>query len=230
MSHTTFDDFAGRYEEALNEGLSVSGEDKWYFARARVEWLARCLSRLGATPSRVLDYGCGTGSTTPLLKDVLSASTVVGIDVSTKSIEVARSSHVAPGLSFVDDADYAPSGDIDIAYCNGVFHHIPPDERLVSLRFIAASLRAGGMFSLWENNPWNPGSRYVMKRIPFDRDAVMLSSREAHSLLRRAGFEIVQTDYLFYFPRALRALRPLEPALARLPLGAQYQVLARLPK
>jgi hypothetical protein len=49
-------------------------------------------------------------------------------------------------------------------------------------------------------------------------------------LLRSCGFEILRTQFLFVFPRALAKLRPLEPALARFPLGAQYLVLAKKPE
>ena len=66
-----------------------------------------------------------------------------------------------------------------------------------------------------------------MSRIPFDRDAIMLSAREASRMLRAAGFTVLRTDYLFIFPRALRWFRPLERFLTSLPFGAQYQVLAR---
>jgi hypothetical protein len=67
----------------------------------------------------------------------------------------------------------------------------------------------------------------VMSRIPFDRDAVPLTARAARAMLLRAGLEIIATDFLFIFPRVLRWLRPLEPSLASLPLGAQYQILCR---
>ncbi len=48
--------------------------------------------------------------------------------------------------------------------------------------------------------------------------------------MRNAGFEILGTDSLFIFPAALAALRPLEPALCKLPLGGQYLVLCRKPR
>jgi len=48
-------------------------------------------------------------------------------------------------------------------------------------------------------------------------------------LLRAGGFDVLRTDFLFYFPRVLRLLRGLERLLVRLPLGAQYQVLCRKP-
>jgi hypothetical protein len=88
-------------------------------------------------------------------------------------------------------------------------------------------LRAGGYFSLWENNPWSLATRYVMSRCAFDRDAVMLSPPEARTLLRDGGFEILRTDFRFIFPRALRALRKIEDWVNRAPLGTQYQVLCR---
>jgi hypothetical protein len=41
--------------------------------------------------------------------------------------------------------------------------------------------------SALENNPWNPGTRYVMSRIPFDRDAIPLTPSAARHLLKRAA-------------------------------------------
>lgn len=68
-----------------------------------------------------------------------------------------------------------------------------------------------------------------MARIEFDRDAIMIWPNEPRRLMRRAGFEPFETRSLFfYFASALKFLRGLEPALATLPLGAQYYVLARM--
>jgi hypothetical protein len=83
------------------------------------------------------------------------------------------------------------------------------------------------VFAFWENNPWNPGTRWVMSRIPFDRDAIKVGARRAVRMLEAAGFTVLRTEYLFIFPHALRRLRALERPLARFPLGAQYQVLAQ---
>ena len=116
-----------------------------------------------------------------------------------------------------------------MAFCNGVFHHIVPADRRASAQYVYDALRPGGIFAFWENNTWNPGTRYVMSRIAFDRDAITLTARESRALLRQAGFEVLRTDYLFVFPAALRILRRLEPMIARFPLGGQYMVLARKP-
>ncbi len=222
-----FDRHAERYDEELNRGLRASGETKEYFAQRRIAWLARCCERLGFRPRSVLDFGCGVGGGTQLLLRGLGAASAIGLDASAVSLEIARRNDRDPATRYLAPGQYAPDGSVDLVFANGVFHHIPPQQRRSSADFIAACLRGGGLLSFWENNPLNPGARYVMSRIPFDRDAIALRSREAKSLLQSAGFELIRTDYHFIFPRALKLLRGLEPHLARFPIGAQYQVLCR---
>jgi SAM-dependent methyltransferase len=222
-----FDDYAENYDAALNQGLSATGEAKDYFARRRVEWLSHCLQQLSEQPSLVMDYGCGDGSSTQLLRGLLKAELIVGADTSGRSLDLARRTYGAEYSEFVDLTEYEPREKLDLVYCNGVFHHIPPAERAQAVNYIQRCLRPGGLFALWENNPWNPGTRYVMSRIPFDRDAVTLPPPEAAVLLQHGGFEVLRTDSLFLFPKFLKFLRWIEPHLSRIPLGGQYQVLCR---
>ena len=210
-----------------DRGLSATGENKDYFARCRIAWLAGCLAKLGFHSSRVMDYGCGTGSATPYFLELLQPDRIVGVDTSEQSLEVARQSLGGEQAEFLTNGEYYEQGTIDLAFCNGVFHHIPPAERPEAVRYVHDALQPGGWFAFWENNPWNPGTRYVMSKIPFDRDAITLTGGEARRLLEENGFEVVCTDYLFIFPKVLKMFRWLEPYVSRLPLGAQYQVLAR---
>ena len=225
-SQTPFDDVAEEYDAKLGRGLDVSGEGKEYFAQHRVRWCKRCLENEGGI-STIMDYGCGTGTAMPFLLEEFHPDFLVGVDMSRESLAVAQRDTGSAAVQFIALDEHRPAKDIDLVYCNGVFHHIPSGERGEAVDRIRRSLRPGGWFSFWENNPWNPGARLVMKRISFDRDTVPLSAPVARDLLRAHGFRIVQTDFLFIFPHVLRRLRGLEPLLARLPLGAQYQVLAR---
>lgn len=227
MPASEFDEYARSYDEALSQGLALSGEQKEHFARERVRWLARQIGSVGAAP-RVLDFGCGTGTAIPFLNSELGASAVVGVDVSEDSLGVARERYGSQAR-FTTFAALDQEAPFDLAYCNGVFHHVPIADRVGVMRSVFAALRPGGSFSLWENNPYNPGTRWVMSRIPFDRDAMLLTPRRTRALSQGAGFEIIGTDFLFIFPKFLSILRPIEPALSRLPLGAQYQVLVRRP-
>ena len=205
----------------------MSGEGREYFARERVKFLATCLDKRRLETRTVLDYGCGTGGTTPLLRARLKAHRALGIDASAESIAVARERYGTNSVQFLTTGEHQPKGDCDLVYCNGIFHHILPSQRAVALSEIHRALRPGGHFALWENNPWNPGTRYVMSRISFDRDAITLTALETHRMVRTAGFRVLRTDFLFIFPHALRWFRGIEPLVSRLPLGAQYQVLCQ---
>ena len=224
-----FDKYADTYDVELNQALAVSGEDKHHFAVERIRWLKRCVQRLGEQPSSVIDYGCGVGDTSALLCRILNLDLVVGLDVSIRSLERARLQHESDHCNFLGFDDYVPHSNIDMVYCNGVFHHIRVAERASSLDYIRRCLRPGGLFALWENNPWNPGTRYVMSQCSFDRDAIMISPPEAARLLRVQGFQVISVHYLFIFPRFLKLFRFLEPHFSRIPLGAQYQILCRKP-
>jgi SAM-dependent methyltransferase len=229
MDNTSFDRYSEDYDATLARGIAVSGEDKNFFARGRIALLRGDLEERGARPENVLDYGCGIGSATPFLLELPSVREVLGVDVSRPSLDVARRTFGSPHAQFAAVADQAPREAFDLAYCNGVFHHIALDGRGVAAAYIYAALRRGGWFACWENNAWSPATRYVMHRCPFDDDAIPLTPPYARHLMAQAGFEIVSTRYAFIFPRFLRRLRPLEAPLARVPLGTQYQILCRKP-
>jgi SAM-dependent methyltransferase len=222
-----FDEYAVAYEGALANAIAPSGESREYFAEGRVAWLSRCLIECGEKPGALLDFGCGDGATTPLLLAVLHADSAIGVDVSAKSLAIARKNHATPQIRFDSIGEFQPSGKMDLAYCNGVFHHIAPAHRAEALALVIRALRMGGLFSFWENNPWSLATRYVMSRCAFDCDAITLTPPEARRLLRAGGFEILRTDFRFIFPRILRALRKIEGLVYRLPLGTQYQILCR---
>ena len=228
----TFDRFSATYNQDLERGLFVTGETTEYYARSRVEWLQRVLREQELPTNSVLDFGCGVGGSVAFFQGILRPARIVGIDVSEGSLAVARQRYAshARTVSFASVAEFSPSGDFDVAFCNGVFHHIPLAERGASASRVFQSLRPGGVFAFWENNPWNPGTRWVMSRIPFDRDAVTISPPEARRILTSAGFTITAVHHRFFFPRILRALRPLEPGLRSVPFGGQYLVLARRPR
>ncbi len=224
-----FDSFSHDYDAALNAGLAYSGENPEYFARGRVAWLAHCLKITSSSPRSLLDYGCGKGSTTPLFFELLGIDRLLGVDISAGLLKIARETQMSALAQFASRENTPAAGDIDLAFCNGVFHHIPPADRSRELSYIFDSLKPGGLFAMWDNNPWNPATRFVMSRIAFDADAETLSAPHARRLLSQAGFEVLRTDYMFIFPRLLSWLRFLEPPFAPLPLGTQYQVLCRKP-
>jgi len=225
---SAFDAYAGSYDADLHKGIRFSGESSSFFAEGRVERLGFLLAELGQRPRVVLDFGRGTGTTIPLLLGLPGVEQAIGVDNSLRLLDVCRNSIGADRATF-HSGDVDLDGVADLAYCNGVFHHIAPESRAAALRYVVRALRPDGLFAFCENNPYNPGTKLVMHNIPFDRDAQTLTPRVARALLAAQGLQIIGTQFMFFFPRVLHALRALEPHLAGLPLGAQYMVLARKP-
>lgn len=228
MSQELFDE-ASSYEDMLNRGLRLSGENKTYFMEGRLQRL-RALLPAGFTPTQVLDFGCGTGDTSRGLLERFSGAHVVGVDVSAGALDHARRLHGSEDISFFDVESFEAPGAFDLCYSNGAFHHIEPAQRPRVLQRLRELLRPGGLLAVFENNPWNPGTRAVMRQIPFDQEAQTVDARRMRRLLADNGFELVgPARHMFIFPAPLRALRPAEPRLELLPLGAQYLVLAQRP-
>jgi SAM-dependent methyltransferase len=224
-----FDAHVTEYESSLQKGLRLSGEGPEYFARHRIAWTERMIHKHGDSVGQILDYGCGIGLATTLLWRMVKPEIVWGYDPSARTIERARHEQRNQHSHFCSDPTMLPKGQFDLVYCNGVFHHIDPSERPGALAIVTKSLRPGGWFALWENNPWNPGTRLIMSQVEFDREAIVLSPPAARRMLRSSGFHVVRSDAWFIFPRMLHWLRPLEMLVHRIPLGGQYLTLARKP-
>ncbi len=219
-------DEAENYDAMLQRGIKLSGESKAFFTRGRLDYLARNLANRPA-PTRVLDFGCGVGDSTELLADAFPEAKIVGVDIAAGAIHRASQLRGGERVSFGPPELLDASEPFDACYVNGAFHHVPPPDRLRVMRTIHSAMRPGGVLAVFENNPWSVPARIVMRRIPFDADAVMVGSREVARLAWSAGFtQVIPARYLFVFPKPLAWLRPLEHRLERLALGAQYGVLA----
>jgi SAM-dependent methyltransferase len=224
---TGFGEIGGGYGSQLARGLRLTGEPAEYYARRRVARVRDVAGELGVTPRAVLDFGCGTGGSLGLLREAFPDARVVGFEPEPELVDVARPAAAAARAELVGREELVEGHSADVGYCNGVFHHIARDQRAPAAGRLSGALRPGGLAFVWENSPFNPGTRMVMARISFDRDAVLLRPSELRTLLSDAGLTPVATEYHFVFPRPLRFGRPLEKALRALPLGGQYVVVGR---
>jgi trans-aconitate methyltransferase len=227
-----FDRHAGDYELECMRGLALTGESKAYFAQSRLDFLHSWWRAAGrAEPTAIVDFGCGIGDVTRLIAAMFPSSRVYGIDTSSECLKRAREGTTSDRITFHMSQE---SGDNEIpraelVHINGVLHHVAPAARAELMLQVGELAAGGGVVAVFENNPANPGTRLVMSRIAFDRDAVPLWPSETRRLLQRAGLRVLETAFLFFFPRVLSALRPIEKHLVRLPLGGQYLVLGELP-
>jgi len=215
-----FDRYAGDYEKLHAANVAVTGESTDYFA----EYKLRCLLRLGAPANEpILDFGAGIGNLTEHL--VREFRDVTAYEPSEKSRVVCAER--VPGARCSGSESELEPAHFATAVLAGVMHHVPPAERLDLLSRLRTKLRPGGKVFIFEHNPLNPLTRRAVATCEFDDDAILLWPWSIRPLLRAAGFSPERLDYIVFFPRPLAALRPMEPYLRHVFLGAQTMTVAR---
>ena len=225
-----FDKFADEYLADHAANIAISGETPDYFARYKVDAVRRIWTRLGlAEPRAILDFGAGIGNSWPWLAEAFPGARITGLDVSHKSLAIAerRFPGVATPLAY-DGASLPFDGPhFDLIFSACVFHHIAAEQHIALFRQLNGALAPGGRMAIFEHNPVNPVTRYIVATCAFDAHAVLIPAPEMKRRQRAAGFAGVEVRYTGFFPASLAALRPLEPLMGALPLGAQYFTFAR---
>jgi len=223
-----FDGVAGSYVDQHARSIRLSGEGVDYFARYKAQDARRVADRRGVQVRRILDFGAGIGNSLQPLRRQFPEARITCLDVSAQSLELCRT-RLSDGVDFVAyDGIELPSdmGAFDLIFTACVFHHIPESAHVSLLRQLRKRLNPGGFALLFEHNPWNPLTRHAVNSCPFDENAVLISAPEMRRRFAAAGFAEAQVNYRMFFPGPLAALRIVEPALARVPIGAQYFIAA----
>ena len=217
-----FDKYTDNYNELLREGTQFFSSSEEYFARYKVE-LVR--DAIGSQPvQRVLEYGCGIGRNIPYLQAAFPNAEIVGTDISEASLATAASDN--EGVRFEVEKPGLDLGRFDLIFIAGVYHHIPPVERLPATELLSTRLQSGGSVCVFEHNPFNPVTRRIVDTCPYDADAVLLKPSELRGLFRKANFAVKSSAYCLFVPPRLSWLSPVEKHLGWLPLGGQYWVRA----
>jgi SAM-dependent methyltransferase len=102
---------------------------------------------------RILDAGCGSGVSTEYLVHLNPQATVVGIDLSSGTLEVARERCRRSGAERVTfhhlslyDVGQLP-GEFDLINCVGVLHHLP--DPIAGIKALASKLKNGGIMHVF---------------------------------------------------------------------------------
>ena len=225
-----FDKYRDDYKTAINAAIPFSGLEVDFFTQVKAQIFCQLVGQAfpALAPLRILDIGCGPASVHALIAP--SIGELVGVDVSQALIERARLENPTRSYRVYDGKDLPFSDNtFDICFTICVMHHVSP---LLWEKFVSEMFRVtvpGGMVIVFEHNPYNPLTRIVVNRCEFDKEAVLLRSRNVITLLRGAGFVDLLERFFLVSPFRGRVFTMLDQCLCRLPLGAQYYVAARCP-
>jgi SAM-dependent methyltransferase len=221
-----FNEYASNYEAVINDYVGVFGQPQEFYTRAKANHLRHILdAKRGTRPLDVLDIGCGHGLIHPYLSE--AGCRLTGIDMAKNAIEMARRRNPHVNYDVYDGFRLPyPEETFDVIFTICVMHHLPVDQRDIFVSEARRVLRRGGSFVIFEHNKLNPLVQWIVARIPFDRNAVLLTSWHTQKLMRNAGFREIKCNHILFFPFDVPLLRNAEAYLGWLPMGAQYYVAA----
>jgi len=193
---TLFDEYADEFQAHLVDGLRYRAH----------ETLAGPLLAPGRRYARVIDLGCGSGLCGRLLRP--NADTIVGVDVSSAMIALARETGVYDELAHADLAEFLarPAPPADLVLAADVFIYV--GELGDAFAAVRRALAPGGVFA------------FSVERAASGRDLELLPSlRYAHShayLERLAGAHGFRVRETFEAPLRDDQSRPVQGLYAYL--------------
>lgn len=218
-----FDAYSDSYNDVVNGSVAFTGLTVDVFTRVKADYLKDIVGETFAEPETVdvLDVGCGVGNYHPHLAGVVRS--VSGVDVSPDCIANARIRNPDVHYQVYDGHRLPwPDASFNVVYTVCVMHHVVPDQWTGFAAEMRRVLRPGGIALVFEHNPLNPLTRRAVANCIFDKDAVLLRSRTAETLLAGAGLRDVRSRFILSVPAVNRTLRQVDRLFSKLPLGAQY--------
>lgn len=225
-----FDRLTDDYEDKINSAIAFAGMEHTFYIDVKRDHLVRlAIEHFGRTSDLdVLDLGCGIGAYHEGLENCFRE--LHGADVSSKSVEAAAQKHPFVRYESFDGVrlPYA-DGRFDVVFTICVMHHVPPPQWQGFVAEMKRVLRPGGLALVFEHNPYNPATQYIVRSCDIDKDAVLLKPFQSRRIFSAAGFGDVITRTILSVPPKGTVLSGMDRMLGRLPFGAQYYLRATNP-
>lgn len=208
-------DFHGIQRGYLNPIAAITYDPVTKLASPPHEgWLRQQLvSHVSGHPQQILDVGCGTGSTTLLLKQRFPAATVSGLDLSPYMLAMADYKGQQQGLEIgwhhglAEETGWA-AGQYDLVTVSFLFHEMPPAVSQRVLQECLRLLQPGGQLLILDGNQRvlrHLGWLIDLFREPYSR---VYAAGCLSDWLGEAGFETVRTRPVGLIHQITRGDRP----------------------
>ena len=181
-------------------------------------WVRESLVKaIQGVPRRILDLGCGTGTTTQMLKRRFPGAEVMGLDLSPQMLVMAdhKARAAAVEVTFRHGNAMAtglPAAAFDVVCATLLFHETPPAVAKTILAEAFRLLTPGGQLLVLDGNQRTLRATDWLSTIfeePFIRD---YSQGNVDAWLGYAGFEAVRTKDVFWLNQLSSARKPLPVA------------------
>jgi len=212
----TSQNFHGIKRGYLNPSAAVSYDPITQYVLPPHETVVRqgLIDAVRVKPRRIIDLGCGTGSTTLMLKQAFPEAEVVGLDLSPCMLVVADMKAQKAGLNIEwlhgnAESVAFPDGSFDLVAASLLFHETPPAVSRAILRESFRLLKVGGQVAILD------GNQKTLRQTEWLTDIFeepYIKSYAAGSLdawAGAAGFAAVQTHEHWWVNQVTQGVKPL---------------------
>lgn len=168
-------------------------------------------------PSRILDLGCGTGSTTLLLKQAFPDAEVIGLDLSPYMLVAANHKAKQANLKIHwhhGKAEQTPFADasFDLVTASLLFHETPPSISQAVLRECFRLLKVGGEVIILDGNQKTLRHTEWLTNIFEEPYIQVYAEGSVDAWMGAAGFASVQSQDFWWIHQISYGVKPLSEA------------------
>ncbi|MGV0027270.1 class I SAM-dependent methyltransferase [Phormidesmis priestleyi] len=200
----------------LNISAAVSYDPITQYALPPNEtWVRQSLiDSIQTHPRRILDLGCGTGSTTLMLKQSFPQAEVIGLDLSPYMLVVADYKAKQAGLDLSWQHGKAeqtrfPDGSFDLVTASLLFHETPPIVAQAILQEADRLLTPGGEVLILDGNQKTLRQTEWLTQIFEEPYIQSYAAGNLDAWMGAAGFGAVQTQEFWWIHQVTRGVKPL---------------------
>ncbi len=225
-------------QEVGSEYEKKAVKDHKYFVRVKSLHFLENIKKIYNSLSGLncIDLGCGTAETSAYFQDAFKYT--AGCDYSFGLLKFATQKGLKQIFLINSLSEVLPfkENSFNVAVLFNMIHHIDSNEKLIqTLEGVYRILKKDGLIAIYEMNPLNPLTRYVISTNEIDRAVNLDGYRkslypttfytwETRSIMKQCGFNIWGQQYLCFFPKFLSFLLPAERFLTKIPVGGLYSV------
>ncbi|WP_413162826.1 class I SAM-dependent methyltransferase [Capilliphycus salinus ALCB114379] len=172
------------------------------------------IDRIRVKPRRILDLGCGTGSTTLLLKKAFPNAEAIAVDLSPYMLVAAELKAKKAGLDIQfrhsnAEATGFPDQSFDLVTASLLFHETPPEVAQTILNESFRLLRVGGEVIVLDGNQKALRQTEWLTEIFEEPYIKAYAAASVDKWMTKAGFAEVQTDDWWWVHQISRGIKPI---------------------